>query len=641
MISAFRRFLDTWYAKAFFVVMVGSFIFWGVGDVVRMIGTTTWVVKAGGQTIEGQAFQAEFQRGMAQATRDLPQGQEATPELKRRVGDATLQRMVGEAALGEVLHDMRIVTPDAAVASFVRSMPAFKDKDGQFSRQQFEAVLRNNGLNEPRFLQTVRADLAQRQLLGSVAAGAAAPAAESGPLYAALFEKRSADMVEFLFYNAPQAPPADEATLRRWYDNHPDIYATPEYRRIKAVVLSPQSLAGEIKVTDEDLRAAYERTRASYVTPGKRSAQVVSAEDETKAAALLVSWREAAKGADDWAAVQAAAQAQGAAAVALDDATEEQFPDPDLAKAVFAAEKNAITGPVKGALGWYLLKVTSATPGTEKTLDEVKGALRDRVLAEKATDIIYTRANTVDNLLANGGNLDDLPGDLGLAAVAGTLDAEGKTLDGSPAPIPGSPELRTALIAAAFQTPLGDSPRLTEAQPVPGSAGGSSYYALVVEEITPPGARPFETVRTRVAEDWTFDQQRRTQDNAATAMVASIQGGRSFADAATIAGVAPRLTPLVTRGQAVEGMPPELHRVLFGLKKNEPTMVETAEGFIVAVPIEILVPDPKDDVAAYEKMRTDLSRNIGNDFASVFQESLRQRASPRINQANFNQIVQP
>ena len=51
---------------------------------------------------------------------------------------------------------------------------------------------------------------------------------------------------------------------------------------------------------------------------------------------------------------------------------------------------------------------------------------------------MYDRANKVDDLLASGAPLDELPGDLGLAGVTGTLDAQGNTPDGTPAPIPGA-----------------------------------------------------------------------------------------------------------------------------------------------------------------------------------------------------------
>ncbi len=50
MISAFRRSLDTWVVRGFFLIMVAAFIIWGVGDVVRLIGTGgTWVAKVGGE----------------------------------------------------------------------------------------------------------------------------------------------------------------------------------------------------------------------------------------------------------------------------------------------------------------------------------------------------------------------------------------------------------------------------------------------------------------------------------------------------------------------------------------------------------------------------------------------------------------
>ena len=134
------------------------------------------------------------------------------------------------------------------------------------------------------------------------------------PLFESQFEKRSADMVEFPLAAAPEPPAPSDADLQRWYDNHPDLYSSPEYRRIKAVVLSPQTLAKDIPITDADLQAAYEQHKADYVTLAKRSAQVVSAPDEEKAKALAATWQ----GGADWDAMQKAAQDAGGSAIALD-----------------------------------------------------------------------------------------------------------------------------------------------------------------------------------------------------------------------------------------------------------------------------------------------------------------------------------
>jgi peptidyl-prolyl cis-trans isomerase D len=99
-----------------------------------------------------------------------------------------------------------------------------------------------------------------------------------------------------------------------------------------------------------------------------------------------------------------------------------------------------------------------------------------------------------------------------------------------------------------------------------------------------------------------------------------------------------RRTPLVTRGGTAEGLPPQLATALFGLKPGEPTMVETKDGFIVAVPAEIIDAEPQADPAGYAQVRQAINRSIGSDLANVFAEALRARAQPRINQPVLDNV---
>jgi peptidyl-prolyl cis-trans isomerase D len=636
MLTQFRHFTDSWIARVFFVVMAISFVGWGIsGDLFRLMGPPSWIAKVGDQTIEIPAFQAEYQRAMTQETRNLPSGEEAPADLRRRVGQQTLDRMISQAALEQELNRLRVVTPDDALAAVVRSMPAFRGSDGKFNRAVFTSVLQNNGYSEARFLDQLRAEIAQRQLLSAVSGSVAAPDAEVKPLFESELEKRAADMAFFPSSAAPEPAAPDDAALRRWYDSHKGSYATPEFRRIKAIELSPQSLSSGITITDAELHTAYDERKAEYQTPEKRSAEVISVQDEAKARDLARKWGAGA----DWTAMQAAAKADGAVGITQNDATEVQFPDPDLAKAVFSASANTVSGPVKGQLSWFVVKVTRIAGGVTTTFDQAKDALRARVLASKAADLIYERANKLDQLLGNGTSLDNLPGDLGLVGVTGTLDAKGDTQAGAPAPIPGPPALKAAIISAAFQAHQGDPPQLTEVR-IP-STGGSAYYALTVESVIPPGEKPMDAVKVQVADDWKQDQRRRFQDKAATAMMTAVKDGKSFSDAATIAGVTPKLSPLVTRTEGNPDVPPEVQRVMFGLRKGEAKKVEVPDGFVVAQLVEIVKPDAATDKTGYGQVRAAVDRSINNDIATVFVDALRQRASPRINQQGFNSVVQP
>jgi peptidyl-prolyl cis-trans isomerase D len=322
-----------------------------------------------------------------------------------------------------------------------------------------------------------------------------------------------------------------------------------------------------------------------------------------------------------------------------DDATEVQFPDPDLAKAVFSAPAEAVSQPVKGQLGWFVVKVTKITGGAVTTFDQVKDKLRAQVLAAKAADLMYDRANKLDQLLGNGAGLENLPGDLGVVGVAGTLDAKGDTQEGEPAPIPGPSELKAAIIAAAFKGRVGDPPQLTEVQTP--SSGGSAYYALTLESVVPPGEKPFDAVKAQVADDWKADQRRRFTDKAATAMMLAVQDGKSFSDAAAVAGLTPKLSPLVTRNAPNADIPPILQNVMFGLKKGEVTMVETQDGFVVGQLTEIVQPDASNDKMAFGQARSQLTKSLNSDVESVFLDAVRKRANAQTNQRAFDSVVQP
>ncbi len=268
MITAFRSYLDTWVVRGLFVVLVVAFAMWGIGDVLRNVGTTTWVAKVGGTAIEAPQAQEAFRQQLAQVTKILGD-KEPTPEIRRSIASQSLDRLIAQTLIAQEAGSLHIGVPPDAVRQAVYQLPAFRGANGQFDQARFEQVLRSNGLNEQHFLDLMRADLSQRQLLEAVRSGAVPPDVLTRAVFDFQDEKRSADMAEVPFATAkPPAEPAEDV-LKRWWDNHPDAYRTPEYRRIKLVVLSPQTLAKDIKVTDEDLHAAYDAHRSQLRHAGQ------------------------------------------------------------------------------------------------------------------------------------------------------------------------------------------------------------------------------------------------------------------------------------------------------------------------------------------------------------------------------------
>lgn len=627
MLASFRRHLDGWIAKVFFALLVGVFVLWGVGDVVRNVGVDTSVAKVGGERIEVPEVQEAYRRQLEQLRRMFGGKIEPTPDMRKGIAGQALEQVITRTALLQAIDKMGIVVPEAALRQAIFDMPAFKGGDGKFDRATFDLVLRNNGLNEARFLGMMKADVAQRQLFDPVRAGGTVPEVMLREVFAFQQEKRVADsvMLKFADVSAPAAP--DEAQAKRWYDNHVAQYSTPERRRIRVIVLAPDLLAPEQTASEEEIAQAYQARAAQYSRPERRTVQVLLANDEAEAKRLAGVW----SGGADWAAMQK----ENGSAVEIPRATRELIGAPELADAAFKAPQGDVQ-VAKSALGWHVFRVTAIEAGQARTLADVRDELKAHIQADKAADLVFERSAKIEDMLAGGTPLEDLPGGMGLAAVAGTLDATGLTPEGAPAPIPGGEAMRQAIIQAAFGMAKNAPAHLQEG---PRAAdGGQGYFAVQVEDITPPAPKPFAEVAEQVTKDWTADVVRRTQETAAAAILAEVKAGKKLEEAALGHPVV-RL-PAAGRATGADGVPPQLIGPLFKLAPGEATMVETLDGFLVAVLAEVQGPDAAAEAAEIGNTRTQLQESLGNDMQALLTVALRKRATPTINTQVFNAISQ-
>ena len=629
MIGSIRKFLNTRVARLFFIVLIIPFVMWGVADVARNYGRNTALATVGDRAIEPAEFQDAFRQQLTQVTRMMGGKVDPTPEIRKGVAAQTLDRLVVQAAIANEVQQMGLAVPDEALRRSVFTMSAFRGPGGAFDRAKFDAILRQNNLTEGRFLELMRSDLGQRQIIETVQAGVAAPDVMLKQVFAFQNETRVAQIVELPFSAAPEPPASTADQLKTAYEDDPSRYSAPAYRRIKAVVLSPETLAKGIEVSDTDIAAYYQQHKVEFGAPEKRSVEVLVSQDEAAAKTLAGQWSAGA----DWAAMQQAASKAGASSAQLDDAAKTDIPAAELADAAFAAPPNQVIGPVKSAFGWQVARVTKVTPGNERPLSAVHDEIRDQIARTRAVDDVYARANKLEDALAANDSLDNLPADLGVAAITGTLDAQGDTKDGNPAPIPGAPALRQAIITAAFAAPKGEPPHMTEGP-------SQSYYALTVEDETPAAIKPYDSVKAEVAQNWEADYRRKEQEKVAAKLLTAVNAGGSLADAATIAGLRTDTTPPIARSGATEGVPPQLAAPVFNLKPNEATMIETPEGFVVARLDGINAPEPASDPAAAAQMRVALNESLAQDVEMTYAAALRQRAKPTVNRPLFESLVQ-
>jgi len=471
--------------------------------------------------------------------------------------------------------------------------------------------------------------MANAQLIAAITTGAAAPAALTDQIFAFVAQARSAEIVD-IATAAQIAPPAPAAAvLLRYWKNHPQKYTAPEYRTIKLVVLSPAVLAPGEPVSQAELQAAYAQTAANINLPATRSVRIVTLADAAKAQKLAADW----KGGANWAQIQTEAGADGGTAVELDHQKQNQFPSPQLGAAIFGATPKTVTGPVAGTFGSYVFVVTDAVAAGAPSFAALAPQLTKQLQLQKAQQDVNQDVDNVQDALAGQTPLDKLPGNLGLAAVQGTLDANGDTLDGTPAPIPGGADMRQAVVKAVFAAHVGDP-----AQLITGPDNG--YFAFTIDTITPPAAKPYDQVQAQVAADWQHDQLAREAEARAAGLMQSVNSGGHFDEAAAAAGLPVTPIAAVTRGAAPVGIPESAVPVLFSLQPGQAAMLPSADGFLVMALTKIDNPTPAqapDEVAGIQQA---LNKSLQTDTAESFLQGLQTREQVSVDPKLFAQIYQ-
>ena len=246
MMSRLRKLLENWVARVLFVLLFLVFVFWGISNVVTLIGTNSAVVHVAGRPVDLSVLQAEYQKELGQAQRENPSPDLAT---RRQIAQAALTVVVRQQVLRAEEQRLGVVVPDAVLRQNIYSLPVFQT-NGVFDRAKFGQILQQNNLSVGQFLALARQDIAEGQIVQAIAAGVAPPQALRNAIFAFLTEQRVAEETHIPAAIQPAPALPGDQVLQRYWRNHPAAFTAPEYRQAKIVILSPQTLAPGEPVSD-------------------------------------------------------------------------------------------------------------------------------------------------------------------------------------------------------------------------------------------------------------------------------------------------------------------------------------------------------------------------------------------------------
>ncbi|MDA0240827.1 MAG: peptidyl-prolyl cis-trans isomerase, partial [Proteobacteria bacterium] len=537
-----------------------------------------------------------------------------------------LERRIQRTLFDLAAVDLGLIISDDGIRQQIQNDQQFQGPGG-FDRTQFRQTLHQNSLSEAGYIQLVRGDMLRQQFLSSLQVGGTVPGTLVDTVYTFRNEKRIAEVLQLNHNGFKVSQEPDSTTLAKFHKERSHEFTAPEFRKLTVVQIKAEDLAKDIVVTDEQLQKAYDERIEEFSEPEKRTVRQIifpSEEKAREANALLQKGDPFTKVAKDIADMDAAATELGTL-------SKREIPIPTLADAAFALAKDKASEPVKSDLGWHILLVTDITPANTKTLDDVKADLRKLIAADTAVDQMLDIANRFDDILGTGATLEDAASRTGLTVrkidgiSALGLSPDNKEITG----VNGLPQL----VDVAFSTPAGETSNLTE-------VGGTAYFALKVEAITPPALRPLDKLRKEVVEAWKQQEQAKLAEQAAKDLAEKVKGSSDLAELAKSNKATYRLTGEFTRNGIglKQAVPPSLVTELF---KLSPGQVVTATGptaHYVARLKDIAPARPSADKEGVTRVRAQLAQNVAQDLVQQLAGALRERHDVKIIDSNLDQI---
>jgi peptidyl-prolyl cis-trans isomerase D len=640
-VSKFRKYAG--YAVMFVLMsmLIISFALWGIGDMLRVGGSSREVAHVGGTHIPVYGWiggtsvsidevRDRFNRQLDQIQQQT--GQRPEPEQAQRYGLhlRALEDVLQRAVIDHAVQQYGLAVGTAEVQAMIARNPAFAGPTGSFDVNKYRGLLQNARISEAAYVADVRRQIASSQLFGSVRTEGLGPTGLRDDIFKMEAEKRVAETVYVPDAMVTDVPKPTAEQLNTYFEANKTKFQIPEYRAFSYVLLTVDDVMSQVTVTPEQVKQEYDARQAEFGAPEKRDVDQAMADSEDKAKKII----ELAKGGKSFedAAKEVTGNSDGVIKLGL--VLKKDLPAGPLADGVFAAPEGIAPEPIKSPLGWHVIRINKIEPGKVTPLDEVKGKLETELKNQQAPDLLIKLVTDFDRSLSKTQSMVASAQEFNLKVhTIENIDARGQDQSGKQVVLgPASSEM----VQAVFATREGNESQLLETPK-------GEYFVVRTDRVTPSRSPALSEVEAKVVEAWQADERRKLADAKVKEAVDKANGGGDLAALAKDLGVELRTTKAVTRYEADTGnyLTQAATQELFKLPVGKVASVRSAEGSTIVRPKEIQAADLAKEKNLLERFGKQLDGMVGNDLISQLLAALRTKYGVSVNEQVFMAAFQP
>lgn len=389
------------------------FLFWGV-ESYRDKGGEGYVAVVDGEEIPRreyeQALRDHHERMRAMLGANFDSAMLDTFEVRNSV----LERLIQQRLLHREAVNNGFIVLDSELVKTIRDIPAFQ-RDNKFSKQQYEELLRNQGLTPVMFESRVRQELLLQQLLDGYSENAFAPKMVAERVqYLSEVQREISQLQITPEQYLSQVIPTD-GDIAAYYERHKADFNLPERARIEYLVLSLDAVAKNEAVSDEAVKTYFAEHQDEF-----------GQSEERKASHILIS---VPADASDDEKQRARDKAEGILELVrqnpeqFSEITKEYSDDPGSAAQggdlgffgrgvmvksfedkIFSMQLDEISDIVETDFGFHVIKLTAIKEGKHPDLEEVREQIEKKLKIEMVGSIFGDIAEDFSNVVYEQGD---------------------------------------------------------------------------------------------------------------------------------------------------------------------------------------------------------------------------------------------
>jgi peptidyl-prolyl cis-trans isomerase D len=276
--------------------IVPSFAFFGLEGYTRFSEGDNAVAKVAGHSITQQEWD-NAQRQQLDRFREMF-GQQFDPKMfdTPEARQSVLDSLIAQRAIAVEAARNGLSVSDQTLQQTILAIPGLTTTEGKFDSERYKSLLAMQGMTPAMYEARLRQDLTMQQVSGAIQSTAFAPKTVAVRLSDLNDQQREVQELVFKAADFASQVKVTDEMLKAYYDKNSREFQIPEQVKAEYLVLSNDAVAQQITVSDADVKSYYEQNAKRY-----------SVEEQRRASHILIGLK---KGASDAEKAAAKAKAQ-------------------------------------------------------------------------------------------------------------------------------------------------------------------------------------------------------------------------------------------------------------------------------------------------------------------------------------------